>query len=165
MGNTNPLGHMLAYLSLIIVMFLLILNFVTNMNMVKEDYAVDRVTQFTDSCAVTGKIDPSNLDAVIADLGKAGFYIEITHDSYVCYPNGDDVIKDYITYNEDYIFTQMYDTSSDIQAYDMKAKDELTVTVRRTSNQFVNMVKGLFKVDIKGSKVGSCTREVGNSNQ
>ena len=59
----------------------------------------------------------------------------------------------------------MYDTSSDIQAYDMKAKDELTVTVRRTSNQFVNMVKGLFKVDIKGSKVGSCTREVGNSNQ
>ena len=164
MGNTNPLGHMLAYLSLIIVMFLLILNFVTNMNMVEENYAIDRVTQFTDSCAVTGKIDPSNLDAVIADLGKAGFYIEITHDSYVCYPDGSDVIKDYIIYNEDYIYSVMYDSSSSIQAYEMKTKDEITVTVRRTSNQFVNMVRGIFKVDIKGTKVGSCTREVGNSN-
>ena len=59
----------------------------------------------------------------------------------------------------------MYDASStEAVPYEMKNKDELKVTVRRTSNQFVNMVRGLFHSDFKGSMVGSCTREIGNSN-
>ncbi len=165
MGNTNPLGHMLAYAALILTMFFMAINFVTNLNMTKEDYAVDEVTQFVDSCSVTGKIDPNNLDELIADLGKAGFYIEMSHDSYVCYPDASGVIKDYITYNDNYIYSKMYDTSAtEAEAYIMKTKDEFTVTVRRNANQFVNMVNGVFHADFKGSIVGGCTREIGNSN-